>query len=98
MKPGTELINLFGEPDHAKMNPGNSPNLAFAGRASSIRRWPWRRPRAGRWACWPITCCTLHVGGTGPNHISADYFAVFADRVQEPARASIGRIHLSWPP
>ena len=27
MKPGTELFNPFGEPDHAKMNPGNTPNL-----------------------------------------------------------------------
>jgi hypothetical protein len=84
MKPGTELFNPFGEPDHAKMNPGNRSDLLKP--ASPVD------PQIGFFALQTLegrpmgllANYSLHyVGGTGPNHISADYFAVFADRIQE---------------
>jgi len=84
MKPGTELFNPFGEPDLAKMNPGNRPDLLKP--ASPVD------PQIGFFALETaegrpmglLANYSLHyVGGTGPNHISADYFAMFADRIQE---------------
>jgi len=84
MKPGTELFNPFGEPDHAKMNPSDRPNLLKPASPTDPQiaffalRTPEGRPMG------LLANYSLHyVGGTGPNHISADYFAVFADRVQQ---------------
>ena len=84
MKPGTELFNPFGEPEQAKMNPGYRPDLLKP--ASPVD------PEIGFFALATaegrpmglLANYSLHyVGGTGPNHISADYFGVFSDRVQE---------------
>ncbi|NUQ64029.1 MAG: neutral/alkaline non-lysosomal ceramidase N-terminal domain-containing protein [Pirellulales bacterium] len=84
MKPGTELFNPFGEPELVKMNPGNRPDLLKP--ASPVD------PQIGFFALETaegrpmalLANYSLHyVGGTGPNHISADYFAMFADRIQE---------------
>lgn len=88
MKPGTQLFNPFGEPEQAKMNPGYRPDLLKP--ASPVD------PEIGFFALATaegrpmglLANYSLHyVGGTGPNHISADYFAVFADRIQELLRA-----------
>jgi hypothetical protein len=84
LKPETELFNPFGEPDHAKMNPGNRPDLLKP--ASPVDpqivflalSTPEGRP-IGLLANYSLH----YVGGTGPNHLSADYFAVFADRIQQ---------------
>jgi len=84
MKPGTELINPFGEPDHAKMNPGNSPNLLKpAGPVDPQIAFLALETLEGRPLGLLANYSLHYVGGTGPNHISADYFAVFADRIQE---------------
>ena len=84
MKPGTELFNPFGEPDHAKMNPGNSPNLLkSAGPVDPQIAFLAMETLDGRPLGLLANYSLHYVGGTGPNHISADYFAVFADRIQE---------------
>lgn len=84
MKPGTELFNPFGEPDHAKMNPGNSPNLLKPAGPVDPQIAFLALETLDHRPLGLLANYSLHyVGGTGPNHISADYFAVFADRIQE---------------
>jgi hypothetical protein len=84
MKPGTELFTPFGEPDHAKMNPGNSPNLLKpAGPVDPQIAFLALQTLDGRPLGLLANYSLHYVGGTGPNHISADYFGVFCDRVQE---------------
>jgi neutral ceramidase len=84
MKPGTELFNPFGEPDHAKMNPGNTPNLLKPAGPVDPQVSFLALQRTDGKPLGLLANYSLHyVGGTGPNHISADYFAVFSDRVQE---------------
>ncbi|MFG0262341.1 MAG: neutral/alkaline non-lysosomal ceramidase N-terminal domain-containing protein [Novipirellula sp. JB048] len=84
MKPGSAIYSPFGELEQVRMNPGNSPNLLQP--ASPID------PEIGFLAIETregqplglIANYSLHyVGGTGRNHISADYFAMFSDRIQE---------------
>ena len=84
LEPGVELFNPFGEPDKAKMNPGNRPDLLRP--ASPVD------PQIGFFALQTpegrplglLANYSLHyVGGVPRNHISADYFGVFADRIQQ---------------
>ena len=84
MKPGTELRSPFGELDQVKMNPGNSPNLLKP--ASPVD------PQIGFLALQSLdgrpmgvlANYSLHyVGGTGPNHLSADYYGVFSEKIGE---------------
>lgn len=87
MKAGTELLNPLGGRDLVKMNPGvGNPNVVGpAGptdpRASFIAvrsAAPGHRPIA------LMANYSLHyVGGVPAKDISADYFAVFADLVQQ---------------
>ena len=85
MKPGTPTINPFGEEDIAVMNPGvANPNLLEpAGPTDPEVAFISVQSTDGR----PIALLgnySLHyVGGVPHGHISADYFAIFADRVQE---------------
>ncbi len=84
MKPGVELRNPFGEPDQARMNPGNSPNLLKpAGPVDPQVTFFALEGLDGRPLGLVANYSLHYVGGTGPAHISADYFGVFADRVQE---------------
>jgi len=84
MKPGTELLNPFGEPDQVKMNPGNSPDLLQpAGPVDHQIAFLAIETLEGRPLGLVANYSLHYVGGTGPNHVSADYFAVFADRIQE---------------
>ncbi|MHB8901277.1 MAG: neutral/alkaline non-lysosomal ceramidase N-terminal domain-containing protein [Thermoguttaceae bacterium] len=83
-KPGTELFSPFGEPERAKMNPGNSPNLLKpAGPVDPQISFLAIETLDGRPLGLVANYSLHYVGGTGPNHISADYFAVFADRIQQ---------------
>lgn len=88
MKPGTKLFNPFGEPDKAKMNPGHRPTLLKpAGPVDPEIAFFALQREDGR-PLGLIANYSLHyVGGTGRNNISADYFGVFADRVQELLQA-----------
>lgn len=85
MKPGTMPENPFGKIDQVKMNPpAGSPNLLEpAGPTDpqvsilSVREsGPEGKPIS------VFATYSLHyVGGVGPGHISADYFAVFSEEV-----------------
>ena len=88
MKPGTELFNPFGEPDRAKMNPGHRPELLKpAGPVDpQIAFFALQTPE-GRPLGLLANYSLHYVGGTGPKHISADYFGVFADRIQQLLQA-----------
>ncbi len=84
MKPGTELFNPFGEPDQAKMNPGNRPDLLKpAGPVDPQIAFLALQTPEGRPLGLLANYSLHYVGGTGPNHLSADYFAVFADQIQQ---------------
>lgn len=84
MQPGTELFNPFGEPDQARMNPGNSPKLLKPAGPTDPQIAFLALQRLDGRPLGLVANYSLHyVGGTGPNTISADYFGAFADRVQE---------------
>jgi neutral ceramidase len=89
MKAGTENRNPFGGVDQVVMNPGiANPNLLEpAGITDPQVSFIAVQSAAGR----PISLLanySLHyVGGTPKGDISADYFAVFADRIQELIKA-----------
>lgn len=84
LKPGAELFNPFGEPDRAKMNPGNRPDLLKpAGPVDPQIAFLAIETADGRPLGLLANYSLHYVGGTGPNHISADYFGAFADRIQQ---------------
>ncbi len=84
MKPGTELFSPFGEPDRAKMNPGHSPNLLKpAGPVDPQIAFLALETADGRPLGLLANYSLHYVGGTGPRHISADYFGMFVDRIQQ---------------
>ena len=84
MKPGTELFSPFGEPDQAKMNPGNRPDLLRpASPVDPQIAFLALQTAEGRPMGLLANYSLHYVGGTGANQLSADYFGVFADRIQE---------------
>ena len=83
LQPGTELFNPFGEPDQVKMNPGNRPDLLKpAGPVDPQIAFVAIETSDGRPLGLLANYSLHYVGGTGRNNLSADYFAVFADRIQ----------------
>jgi len=88
MKPGTKLFNPFGEPDRAKMNPGHRPTLLKPAGPVDPQIAFLALKRADGRPLGLLANYSLHyVGGTGPKHISADYFGMFADRIQKLLQA-----------
>ncbi len=89
MKPGTSIPNPFGGQDKVLMNPGvGNPNLLEpAGPTDPEVSFLSVQSVQGR----PIAVLgnySLHyVGGLPNNDVSADYFALFADRIQELLKA-----------
>jgi neutral ceramidase len=89
MKPGTVNPNPFGGTDQVVMNPGvGNPNLLEpAGKTDPQVFFISVQSIKGR----PIALLgnySLHyVGGTPKGDISADYFAVFGDRIQDLLKA-----------
>ncbi|MFW6124640.1 MAG: neutral/alkaline non-lysosomal ceramidase N-terminal domain-containing protein, partial [Pirellulales bacterium] len=85
MRPGTIPANPFGGRDLVKMNPprGSEHLIEPAGPVDPTVSFLAVRQPNGR----PIgvfAAYSLHyVGGVGPGHISADYFAVFSERLKE---------------
>jgi neutral ceramidase len=85
LQPGVTMTNPFGGQDKAKMNPGNLPTLLEpAGPTDpqvyflSVRAAGGGRPIA------LLANYSLHyVGGVPTGHISADYFAEFANRIAQ---------------
>ena len=96
MKPEVELFNPFGEPDQAKMNPGNSPNLLKpAGPVDpQIAFLRCRRSTAGRSACWPITRCTTWAGPVPIT--SRPITSASSPTASSNCSAPIGRIRPLW--
>ena len=83
LRPGAMPPNPFGTLDQVKMNPpAGSPDLVEpAGPTDPVLSFVALREPEGR----PISVLaaySLHyVGGVGPGHISADYFAVFCEEL-----------------
>ena len=88
LKPGTELFNPFGEPDRAKMNPGHRPTLLRpAGPVDPQIAFLALETADGRPMGLLANYSLHYVGGTGRKHISADYFGMFSDRIQQLLQA-----------
>jgi hypothetical protein len=83
MQPGTPLPNPFGGQDQVKMNPGSEGLLKPAGPTDPQISFLSLQAADGRPIALVANYSLHYVGGTGANHISADYFAMFADRIQE---------------
>ncbi len=85
MKPGTVPPNPFGEIDQVKMNPARgSPNLVEPAGPTDpeINLLSIQSPKGQPIAV--LANYSLHyVGGVPEGHISADYFPLFCDRVQQ---------------
>ncbi|MFN3651443.1 MAG: hypothetical protein ACK47B_17850 [Armatimonadota bacterium] len=89
MKPGTIPPNPFGGQDQVQMNPGvGSPNLVEpAGPTDPEVAFLSVRTPEGRPVALLANYSLHYVGGVEASHLSADYFGVFADRVQELLKA-----------
>jgi len=88
MKPDVKLFNPFGEPDRVKMNPGYRPELLKPAGPVDPQIAFIALQRADGRPLGLLANYSLHyVGGTGPNHISADYYGVFSDRIQQLLQA-----------
>lgn len=84
LQPGSAVFSPFGELEQAKMNPGNRPDLLEP--ASPIDpqiAFLAIETLDGRPLALLANYSLHYVGGTGSNDISADYFGMFSDRVQE---------------
>ncbi|MGV3662791.1 MAG: neutral/alkaline non-lysosomal ceramidase N-terminal domain-containing protein [Prosthecobacter sp.] len=83
MKEGTVPPNPFGGIDKVKMNPGHSANLVKpAGPTDPEVCLLAVQSTQGRWISVLGNYSLHYVGGVGSGHVSADYFAMFCDRVE----------------
>jgi len=90
MRPTTIPTNPFGEmTEQAQMNPpAASPNLIEPVGPTDPQVVVLSVQHADGRPLAAMAVYSLHyVGGTGPGHISSDYYGVFADRIQELLRA-----------
>jgi hypothetical protein len=89
MKPGTVNPNPFGGVDQVVMNPGvGNPNLLEpAGKTDPQVSFISVQSVKGRPIALLANYSLHYVGGTPRGDISADYFAVFGDRIQELLKA-----------
>ncbi|MCE7070816.1 hypothetical protein LZG74_10915 [Dyadobacter sp. CY327] len=85
MKPGTPIINPFGKEDRVKMNPGiGNPNLLEpAGPVDPGLPVVSVQTPAGRPIALLANYSLHYVGGNGPGEVSADYYGMFANRMQQ---------------
>jgi len=85
MKPGTPVPNPFGGEDQARMNPGRgNPNvLKPAGPVDPEVAFLSVQSIDGRPIALLANYSLHYVGGGASGAVSADYFAVFADRIQQ---------------
>jgi neutral ceramidase len=83
MKPGTPIPNPFGGEDKVRMNPGagNPSLLEPAGPTDPQVSFLSVQSKDGRPIALLANYSLHYVGGVGPGHVSADYFALFADRI-----------------
>lgn len=85
MKAGAHLMNPFGGKDKVQMNPrSGSPDLIEpAGPIDPQVCFVSVQSAEGRPIALVANYSLHYVGGAGPGHISGDYFAMFADRIQQ---------------
>lgn len=85
MKPGTVLKNPFGGIDEVQMNPGvGNPNLLEpAGPTDPELSIISVQSVDGRPLALLANYSLHYCGGVGGGHISADYFGMFSDRIQQ---------------
>lgn len=84
-----KVVNPFGQMDEVRMNPGvsNENKLEPAGPTDPEVYFISVQSKEGRPIALLANYSLHYVGGVPRNHISADYFAVFADRIQELLQA-----------
>jgi hypothetical protein len=90
MKPGAPpIINPFGEEDQAVMNPGSWKDylLEPAGVPDTEVSFISVKSVTGKPIALLANYSLHYVGGVPKGHLSADYFAVFADRIQDLLKA-----------
>jgi len=89
MKPGTPMPNPFGGQDKVVMNPGvgNPDLLEPAGKPDPEVSFISVQSTNGKPIALLANYSLHYVGGVPAGHISADYFAVFADRIRELLKA-----------
>ncbi|NLB26529.1 MAG: hypothetical protein GX820_07540, partial [Bacteroidales bacterium] len=89
MKPDAEIINPFGGRDRVRTNPGrNNPDLLEpAGKPDPEVSFISVQSKEGKPIALLANYGLHYVGGVPRDHISADYFAVFSDRIQELLKA-----------
>src|SRR5690606_16491888 len=85
MKPGSPVPSPYGGEDKVMMNPGRlNPNIVKpAGEPDPEVSVISVQSLEGRPIALFANYSLHYVGGVPSGHISADYFAVFADRIQE---------------
>lgn len=85
MKPGTDVPNPFGGQDKARMNPGvgNPDLLEPAGPTDPEVYFVSVQAVDGRPIALLANYSLHYVGGVPNDHITSDYFGVFADRFQQ---------------
>jgi len=85
MKPGTPTPNPFGGEDRVVMNPprGSDTLLKPAGPTDPEIVFLSVQSADGRPIALLANYSLHYVGGVGNGHVSADYFAIFADRIQQ---------------
>lgn len=89
LKPGSPNPNPFGGEDKVKMNPGSGSAtlLEPAGPTDPQVSFLSLRSTSGRPIALLANYSLHYVGGVPLGHVSADYFAVFADRMQQLLKA-----------
>ena len=84
MKPGTPMPNPYGGQDKVKMNPGHSPDLLEqAGVPDPEVAFISVQSTSGRPIALMANYGLHYVGYVSQGHVSADYFAMFADNIQK---------------
>ena len=89
MKPGIPVPDPFGGQDKVRMNPGyGNPNLLKpAGKPDPDVSFISVQSVDGRPIALLANYSLHYVGGVPKGQVSADYFGVFADRIQELLKA-----------
>ncbi|HEY2573417.1 MAG TPA: neutral/alkaline non-lysosomal ceramidase N-terminal domain-containing protein [Verrucomicrobiaceae bacterium] len=85
MKPGSIPLNPFGEQDQVKMNPprGSADLVKPAGPTDPQVCVVSVQTAAGKPLAVLANYSLHYVGDVGPGHISADYYGVFCDKLQQ---------------
>ncbi len=84
MKEGTVPVNPFGTFDKVKMNPPRGENLVKPSGPTDPEVCILSLQTAGGKPLAVLANYSLHyVGDVGPGHVSADYYPVFCDRLQQ---------------